>query len=83
MVSVTADSSMQAELERLDQTAEVRDASGRLIGYFTPAALREADLYRRARQHFDAAENQRRKNEAHESYTTGEVLEHLRSLGAE
>ncbi|HUG89189.1 MAG TPA: hypothetical protein VML55_00040 [Planctomycetaceae bacterium] len=83
MVSITADSSIQAELERLEETVEIRDRSGRLIGYFTPAAVREADLYRRARQHFDPEELKRRKNEPHESYTTSEVLEYVRSLGAE
>ena len=83
MVAITADGAMQADLERLDHVAEIRDRSGRLIGYFTPAALRDADLYRRARQHFDPEELARRKAEPHDRYTTAEVLDHVRSLKAE
>jgi hypothetical protein len=74
---------MQAKLEDLMQTTEIRDTGGRLIGYFTPASARDAELYARARQHFGREEIQRRKSEPHESYTTAEVLDHVRSLGSD
>ena len=83
MGAITVDGAMQADLERLDHVAEIRDRSGRLIGYFTPAALRDADLYRHARQHFDPEVSAQRKAEPHDRYSTAEVLDHVRSLKAE
>jgi hypothetical protein len=58
--------------------AELCDSSGRLLGYFTPAANR--DLYATAEiPPIDEEELQRREHEQG-GYTTAEVLEHLEKL---
>ena len=80
MLSLTADEATLALLSRATELAEIRDASGRTIGFFAPVAVDKAHLYAQAAAHFDPAENQRRKAEKLPGRTTEQVLEHLRSL---
>ena len=79
---VTADASIQAAFGSIDDVAEVRDPSGTLLGYIAPVGKEEDLLYARARQLFDPAEMERRRNSGSRDYTIEEVREHLRSLGA-
>jgi hypothetical protein len=80
MVTITADEALSRRLAELTEPAELRDAEGRLLAYITPPELRE--LYRQAREHFDPAETERRKQSAEPGITTKERLEHLHSLEA-
>lgn len=80
MIRVIADERMKARLVELSGPAEIRDADGHVIGYFTPASAREAELYSRAAAALDPEEMKRRKNSGEKGYTTAEVLQHLNSL---
>ena len=80
MVTVTADAALQAVLGKLNEPAEIRDAGGKVIGYFAPAGQEEALLYLEAARQFDVEEMKRRKESGQKGYTTREVLEHLKSL---
>lgn len=81
MVAVTVDSAVRSKLSGAQAQIEIRDESGVLLGYFTPAWLGTAEDYRRAREHFDPAEIQRRKQSNEPGVTTRELMEHLNSLG--
>ena len=80
MIHITADAELQAKLSGLEGTAEIRDESGKVIGYFTPAAREEQDLYQRAAANLDCDEKNRRKKTGEKGLTTEEVVEHLESL---
>ena len=80
MVTITADESLSRRLAELKETAELRDAEGRLLAYVTPPEVRE--FYRQAREHFDPAEKERRKLSREPGITTKELLDHLHSLEA-
>ena len=75
MATVSTDSNLPG-----DQPIEIRDASGRLLGHFTPAGASESELYELARKHFDPTEKDARKQSAGRGVTTAEVLKHLQSL---
>jgi hypothetical protein len=64
-------------LGNLGHFAEFCGPSGRILGYFTPAAERE--LYAEADIPIDEDELLRRKHEEG-SFTTAEVLDHLEKL---
>ena len=80
MISLIANDAALAILRQATGLAEIRDSNGQIIGFFAPVALEKAHLYAEAAAHFDPSENQRRKAEKLPGRTTGEVLEHLRSL---
>lgn len=80
MITLKADVSLPSVLGQVNETAEIRDAGGKLLGFFVPAGQEEAVLYREAASHFDAEEMKRRKQSGAKGYSTREVLEHLRSL---
>ena len=80
MIRLTADAAMKSKLGQLDQPAEIRDADGNVIGYFTPAGHHEALLYRDAAAHLDPDEMKCRKESGAKGFTTNEVLEHLKSI---
>jgi hypothetical protein len=83
MVQLKADQNLGTAISHLKERAEVLDAEGRLLGYFTPVES-EADILRRkAFAAYESGEYQRRKamSEGKPGYTTAQVLEHLRSLG--
>lgn len=79
---ITADASIQAAFGSIDDIAEVRDPSGTLLGYFTPAGKEEDLLYARAIRLLDPAEIERRRKVVSRDYTIEEVREHLKSLGS-
>ena len=80
MNQITADAELQAKLSRLEGRTEIRDESGKVIGYFTPIDAEEQDLYRRAAANLDCNEKNRRKKSGQKGITTEEVVEHLESL---
>jgi hypothetical protein len=56
---ITADSALLAVLGGLKERMEIRDAAGKVIGYYTPREHAEAELYQRAKALFDPAETER------------------------
>ena len=78
MSTITANPAVEALLGGLGEPTEIRDASGHLMGYFTPRVCRQA-LYDEAKAQFDPVEMKRRKDMRDAGYTTAEVLEHLQS----
>src|SRR5262249_29770750 len=80
MTSVTADDRMLALLSQVRELAEVRDASGKVIGFFAPIAIDQAQHYANAAAHISPAEIQRRKAERGRGRTTREVFEMLKDL---
>ena len=63
MSILTADSSMLAALGGLKDKTEVRDATGNILGYFTPRELELKAIYEWAAKEFDSDEIQRRFRE--------------------
>ena len=77
---LTADQAVESLLSKLNEPTEIRDATGKVIGYFTPAPGREKQLYQEAATQFDPDEMKRRKKSVEKGYTTQEVLDHLKTL---
>jgi hypothetical protein len=75
MTSLTVDAATLATLSQATDLAEIRDAGGNIVGYFTPAAQAAEPI-----APFDAAEVERRKNSPGRPVTTIELFEHLLSL---
>jgi hypothetical protein len=82
MTSVLADESMRSLLSQVKELAEVRDADGNVLGVFAPGTPEEVRLYLHAWFTLDPAQVQKQKQTPEKTYTTQEVLAHLRSLGA-
>jgi hypothetical protein len=80
MTSLTADDAMLATLRQAQGLAEIRDPTGRVIGFFAPVSVEHADLYAQAAAQVDPTEIQRRKAAGGKPHTTQEVLDHLKSL---
>jgi hypothetical protein len=80
MTSLIADEAVLAVLRQAKELAEVRDASGNVVGFFAPVALPYASSYASVAAQIDQAELQRRKQANAKGYTTREVFERLRSL---
>lgn len=83
MIKVTADSAMRDALGNFKQPVEIRDADGKLIGYFAPASRPDSQVYSQAAANFDPEEMKRRKHSGEAGCTTGELLERLRSSESE
>ena len=80
MISLIADDKMQATLSQVKELAEIRDSSGKVIGFFAPLALPDAQFYANAAAHIDPAEIKRRKEAGGKTCTTEELLHHLKAL---
>ena len=63
MISLTANEAMLAILGQAKELAEIRDATGKVIGFFAPVALDRAQCYANAAAHIDLARVQRAKEE--------------------
>ncbi len=80
MIQLTGDDVVVALLSRVqNDLAEIRDPSGKVIGYYAPVALDHARLYADIAAHIDREELNRRKNDGEKGHTTREVFEHLLS----
>lgn len=80
MITLTADEKMLAVLNQAKELAEVRDASGKVVGFFAPIAYENAKAYANAAAHIDPHEIARRKATNQKGHSTREVFEHLLSL---
>ncbi len=56
MITLTANETLPIRLIEVKEKAEIRDCNGDLLGYFTPRAQAEAEIYERAKTLFDPAE---------------------------
>ena len=80
MTKITVDNKALEVLTQATSLAEVRDSSGTLIGFFAPASLEHAHLYAQAAARLNPQEIRQRAEANSKTFTTREVLEHLRSL---
>ena len=80
MTVITANQEMQDALAGLTEKTEVRDASGNLLGYFTPRQVEEELLYRYADRVIDPEEIRRRSAAQAKGFTIEQVMAHLKSL---
>lgn len=82
MSHLTVDDAFCEHLRGVLETVELRDASGNLLGHFTPSiSAQESALHEEVKRLFDPAEIKRRKETEHgRGYTTEQVLDYLRSL---
>jgi len=71
---------MLAVLGQAKELAEVRDASGKVVGFFAPIAQPQASAYANAAAHIDFAAIQRAKESKGPNRTTAEVLARLDAL---
>ncbi len=80
MTQVVIDPTTQAKLMNMEQPLEIRDESGRVLGYFTPAE--DTSWYKSVEPPVTEEELQNREQEAAtgECLTTAEVLDHLKKL---
>ena len=79
MVTITANEAVQAAFRSIAQRAEIRDPSGKIIGYFEPSEETRR-MYDEAKKLFEPEELQRIDASGGPYYTTEEVLRQLRSL---
>jgi hypothetical protein len=80
MITLTADEKMSAVLNQANELAEIRDGSGKLIGFFAPLSLPHPATYANATAHIDPRGIQRRKDTEQEGRPTQDVLARLKSL---
>jgi hypothetical protein len=74
---------LQKKIDALGESyglVEVRAPDDSVMGFFAPATMQHARLYARAAARIDPEEIKRRKESGGRTYTTQEVLDHLRSL---
>jgi hypothetical protein len=77
MVALVANSEFQAQLIDACEFSEVRDGTGRLLGFFMPAPTADDEFYRRAMAQADPAETERRLASNERRLTTAEVMARL------
>ncbi len=80
MTSLIADDAMLARLCQVTGLTEIRDASGKVIGYYTPANLAQPHAGTKGAFALDLAEIERRKQSQEKGHTTCEVFEHLKAV---
>jgi hypothetical protein len=78
MQVVTAQPGWGSFLIPLTDEAEIRDADGSVIGYFTPRAVAERKRHEQARALFDPAEGNRRA-ETESARPLAEILQDLQN----
>ena len=81
MITVTAPVEIADILAEAKELVEVRDGSGKVIGFFAPSSMQHAAQYAKAAAQTDRTAIQRAKEENGPNRTTAEVLERLRSRG--
>jgi hypothetical protein len=75
---LTIDTEFCDHLRGVLETVELRDASGKVLGHFTPlVSAEERALYEKAKTLFDPAECQRRLDKADKRVPHEEVMRHL------
>jgi hypothetical protein len=81
MVKVIANDAVSDLLANVEETAEIRNSRGEVVGYFAPAQNEEAWIRAQVIANYDPEEAKRRRNQIEEVFTTEQVLDKLRSLG--
>ena len=81
MIRIIADAAVQATLEGITETIELRGTDGELLGFFSPASPEAAKRYAKAAASLDSDDVKRRQRVAHATYSTEEVLSRLRAPG--
>ncbi|MGH7170055.1 MAG: hypothetical protein ACRELG_07255 [Gemmataceae bacterium] len=75
---LTIDAEFCDHLRGVLETVELRDASGKVLGHFTPfISAEERALYEKAKTLFDSAEIQRRLAEADKRVSHEDVMRRL------
>jgi hypothetical protein len=75
---LTVDAEFCDHLRGVLETVELRDASGKVLGHFTPSiSAEERALYEKAKKLFDPTEIQRRLDETDKRVPHEEVMRHL------
>src|SRR5437588_188982 len=81
MTVLTANEALQTLLGGVRDQAEIRDANGNVLGYYTPLNQAEELLYQQAAQLFDPTEFERLRKEEHgKGVPFDQVMEHLKAL---
>jgi hypothetical protein len=82
MVTLTANEALPALLRQVREKAEIRDANGELLGFFTPRVASEDELYESTKNLFDSEGeiDRRLAAEKDHGFTIEQVMEHLSSL---
>ena len=80
MQSVTVDGPAAEELRKAEALVEVRDASGKMLGFFAAVTMDQAAQYAQAAAGVDPWALLRARSEPEKGRSTAEVLEHLKSL---
>jgi hypothetical protein len=81
MTQYRPDESTVMALGAIRERAEILDSQGKVIGYFEPVPRPEDELRKRAFENYDQERHRRLREAKGPTYTTAQVLEHLRSLG--
>jgi hypothetical protein len=81
MIRVIADAALQSTFEGITETIELRGEHGELLGFFSPASPETAKFYADAAMSITRDDIARRQQMAHATYSTAEVLSHLRNAG--
>jgi hypothetical protein len=80
MQTVTVDGPTAEELGKAEALVEIRDASGKMLGFFAAVKMDQAAEYAQAAAGIDPWALLRARREPETVRTTAEVLEHLQSL---
>jgi hypothetical protein len=80
MQSVTVDVPVAEEMSKAEALVEVRDASGKVLGFFAAVKMDQAAEYAQAAAGVDPWALLRARREPENGRSTAEVLEHLKSL---
>ncbi|MEM9354498.1 MAG: hypothetical protein AAGA92_15945 [Planctomycetota bacterium] len=81
MNEFTLQPGLTQSLTSLRGLTALRDADGKVIGYFSPSDEQTAALYAAAATHLDRDEKDRRKAAGETGLTTVEMLEQLEDAG--
>jgi hypothetical protein len=81
MPSITVDDALRARLRGILHPVEIRDATGQVLGLFTPNVSPELlERYERVKALFDLEEADRAAADPRPGCTTEELLRHLAAL---
>lgn len=78
MDSVTVEEALAGSLTKGGKLVEIKDTTGKVIGFFAPVTMEYADKYAQAAGQLYPVKDLPKPNGR--TYTTAEVHEHLRSL---
>ena len=82
MSAITFDETLVNKLPSLHESTEIRDASGKVLGVFTPAesSYYNQQIPRHILDKFDWDEIERRSKSTHPGYSLKEVWEHIHAM---